>query len=89
MGKRVTTPMAKPGQLIARWGRADRGHEPSIVYAWGADGACKSDSRILCNALEEVKVFNGKTLAEELDSRGYDLTTLRFSISRRLTHDHD
>lgn len=71
---------AKPGELIAAFGTAERGDRPDIQYAWGGGGASKSDGRILCNALEEVKVFNGKTLREELTDRGYDISTLRFSI---------
>lgn len=81
--RRWRTPEAKPGQLLARYGRADRYSRPSIVYAWGAGGAAKPDSRILCAALEEIAVCDGRSLADELERRGYDLTTLRFSIQRK------
>lgn len=78
--KRYRTPVAKPRELRAAYGRADRWSEPSIVYSWGGDGANKPDGRILSTAIEEAIVFDGKTLAQELDRRGYDLSTLRFSI---------
>lgn len=78
MGKRYRTPTAKPGELKAAYGRVNR--ELQIGYAWGGQGAQKPDSRILMNALEGVPVYCGKTLAEELETRGYDLTTLRFSV---------
>lgn len=82
MVKRYRVPAAKPGELLARYGRVDRHNGPSIVYAWGAGGACKADSRVLSSALEEVLVHNGKTLAAVLIERGYDIETLRFSIRR-------
>lgn len=84
--KRTRRVQAKPGQLVAAWGRAGeegRGERPDIQYAWGGAGASKPDGRILCNALEGAKVFDGKTLCAELEVRGYDLTTLRFSIERK------
>lgn len=78
MSRRFREPVAKPGELIAAYGRVDG--ELQIGYAWGGAGASKPDSRILMRALEDLPVYEGKTLAEELKARGYDLTTLRFSI---------
>jgi hypothetical protein len=76
---RPRIPTTKPGELKAGWARVD-GNSPSVAYNWGGGGAAKSDARILSNALEEVHVHDGKTLIEELEARGYDLSTLRFSI---------
>lgn len=73
---------AKPGQIVARYGIEFRGQKPEVMYAWGGSGADKSDSRIVMRALEEQPITKGKTLIEELISRGYDITTLRFSIER-------
>jgi hypothetical protein len=81
--KRIRTVSAKPGHLVAAWGRGDDRGSPAIHYAYGGEGASKPDARILCNALEEVSVFAGKSLAVELEARGYDITTLRFSIQRK------
>lgn len=77
--KRWRTPIAKPGELIARYGKA-RGDAPDLLYSWGGSGATKSDSRIIMSALEEADVFRGRSLREELESRGYDIETLRFSV---------
>lgn len=93
MAKRVTTPVAKPGQLVARWGRVDRPNAPSIVYAY-PDRAGKCDSLILMDAIEgpryrpSWKRIGGyeeeQSLLAELEARGYDLTTLRITISKKV-----
>jgi hypothetical protein len=83
MAKRVYVPVAKPGQLIARWGRPSHRESPDLSYAWGASGAAKSDAKILSSAFEEFDVYDGKSLRAELEARGYDITTLRFSISQK------
>ena len=70
---------AKPGELKAGWNARER----DIGFAWGGDGATKPDSRLLYGALAYKDVFEGKTLVQELEARGYDLTTLRFSIRRK------
>jgi hypothetical protein len=72
-------PIAKPGQLKVGWGKVDK-QTPEIAYAFGGGGTSTSDCRILCRAFEETEVFSGRSLAEELDARGYDLSTFRFSI---------
>ena len=36
---------------------------------------------MLSEALEHLDVFEGKSLVQELEARGYDISTLRFSIS--------
>lgn len=42
-----------------------------------------SNGGLLCRYFEGLKYPGEKTLAEELDARDYDLTTLRFSIERK------
>lgn len=83
MQKRIRVPTAKPGELKACYGRAERGDSPDICYVWGGEGAHKSDGRILSEALEHAEVFDGKNLRQELEARGYDITTLKFSISQK------
>lgn len=78
--KRTRVPKPKPGVLEAMWGKPSRGDDASIVYVHGGGGSSKPDGRILCNAIEGLHVCDGKSLAQELEARGYDLTTLRFSI---------
>lgn len=90
--KRYTTPVAKPGQLIVRWGKVDRHSEPSLVYAY-PDRDGKSDSRVVMSAFEEERNMrtllapNGiktlPSLLDELVSRGYDPETFRFSIEKK------
>lgn len=71
---------AKPGQIKAGYGRVDGGLD--LSYAWGGGGAQKPDVRVLMRALEDMPVFEGKSLRDVLTERGYDITTLRFSIER-------
>lgn len=83
MAKRIGVPKAKPGELIARWGRPERGEAPDICYAWGGAGVASSEGRILSAALEDAPIYEGRSLVEELKSRGFDITTLRFSIKQK------
>lgn len=64
---------AKPGQLRAGWAK-EKGEEPQLVIAWG-DGCQKRDGAVLSEALSEIMPY--------LKDRGYDLTTLCFSIMRK------
>lgn len=92
MPKRLTTPVAKPGQIVARWGRADQHSAPGIVYAY-PDLAGKCASRVLMDAIEGPRFRPSwerigsyevePSLAQELDALGYDLTTLRITISKK------
>lgn len=95
MRTRLRTPKAKPGQLVVAWGRVDRHSNPSVVYAY-PDRDGKSDSRLLCDALEGERYQPTlsrpgytveKSLLEELEERGYDLTTLRITISKKSVPD--
>ena len=83
MTKRIHTLHSKPGQLKSGWGRPGPREEPDLLYAWGAGGADKTDGRILSTAFEELKNSFGRSLREELEYRGYDLTTLKFSIQQK------
>lgn len=96
--KRWRTPKAKEGQLLARWGKL-RHASPDLVFAWGhgvpkCDASLlygvfgAKQVRIAFNDEDRKKsggrsYYFDKTLAEELTERGYDITTLRFSIERK------
>lgn len=84
MAKRFKTPNAKNGELLVKYGQeyGDR----DLFYCW-PENECgmKRDSRLVMMALERNKVFEGKSLREELESRGYDITTLKFSIMKKAT----
>ena len=67
----------KPDQRV-RWSK----RENALLYCFERD---KSTSMLIAYALETVEVHTGgdgiaRSLAVELDRRGYDLTTLRLSI---------
>jgi hypothetical protein len=50
--KRYRKPVAKPGQLLVKFGSPGNGDQPAICYAWGGFGAASGDGRALSNALE-------------------------------------
>jgi hypothetical protein len=83
MAKRIHTLNAKPGQLRAGWARPGPREMPDLCYAWGGEGAAKSEGRLLSEALEGNTVFEGRSLREELERRGYDIKTLKFSIEKK------
>lgn len=95
---RVSRRKAKPGQLLAFWGRLP-GDEPDMIFAWG-DRLNKRHGNLLHYILgskrvelafsdEERKKANGKdyyfgrTALEMLEDAGYDLSTLKFSIEMK------
>lgn len=74
-----------------RWGKMPH-NEPDICYAWG-DGCSKRDSHLLHNAIASKKpdpfaspAFSVMlpSLLESLESAGYDITTLQFSIKKKV-----
>lgn len=77
--KRVRQVLAKPGELKAAWGRAAE-DGPDICGAWQEPGARKADMNLLLGWLSLIPLHGGKTFTAELKERGYDLTTLRFSV---------
>lgn len=76
--KRYRTPKAKPGELAAKFGKSDDGID--VYYCHGGGGSTRADSKLLALAFERTDIGNGKNLRQELTDRGYDITTLRFSI---------
>jgi hypothetical protein len=95
--RRLRQRKARPGQLIAYWGRLP-GDGPDLIYAYGGSGANKRCGNLLHHILGErrVEVVEaeesaktgrswklGKTPLELLDEAGFDITTLRFSIQMK------
>lgn len=77
---------AKPGELKAQYGRVDG--DLDVGYSWGGRGAGSPDARILSRTFEDTPIFEGRSLRQELEARGYDITTLRFSIRQKdLVHE--
>jgi hypothetical protein len=91
MKKRYRRVDAKPGELKIRYGTDGNG-ERDIVYAWG-DGVPKGDSWLLhsffgwARTRPSMDSMDGyvtdPSLLEELNARGYDITTLKFSIQKK------
>lgn len=89
--KRLRRPKLKDGELRVYWGRLD-GDSPDIIYEWKGESTMKSDSRMLHYYIGNKRVdafakplFSKMepSFIEALQSRGYDLTTLRFSIMKK------
>lgn len=86
---RKRPPIVKPkkGFLTASWGRTRRDDNPDLCYTWGED-CSKADSYllhyILCSgAFDPNSQKLEPSLKEELERRGYDITTLKFSIQKK------
>lgn len=88
--RRFRAPTAKPGELVMKWGKMPHDKQ-EVCYAWG-DGVTKADVHLLHNAVAgnwpdpfSEPLFSNMlpSLLEGLDARGYDLTTIRFSIRKK------
>jgi hypothetical protein len=89
MAKRWRTPKAKDGELKMQYGKLPH-DSPDLCYVRG-DGIPKCDGRLLHYMLSGKryspvdKAWDASFL-EELEKRGYDLTTLKFSIQKKVSH---
>lgn len=85
--RRWRAPTAKPGELLMRYGKLP-GDEPELCMAWG-EGTSKRDAILLHAVINSPRPrLDSKTpfspsLVEELEARGYDITTLKFSIRKK------
>lgn len=93
---RFRRPKLKDGELRIYWGKLP--HEnPDVVLAWQGDRNMKRDTNLLHYVMcsKRPKIHLGAvdwsamepSLIEELEARGYDITTLQFSIRKRATAD--
>lgn len=68
------------GWLTAYWGRESRRcTKKDLIFG----SPCRPDGHLLYGALCFMDMGHGKTLTQELEARGYDITTLQFSIKRK------
>lgn len=66
----------KDGRLLVRWSK--RHHDFLIQYPSAPDG------HLIYGLVSHFeKLSSGKTLIEELEARGYDITTLRIQVDRK------
>lgn len=89
--KRFRRPKLKDGELRIYYGKLPH-DAPDVVYAWQGDSSMKRDTRLLHYTIGSQRpnlwakpLFSKMepSLLEELDQRGYDLTTLKFSIMKK------
>jgi hypothetical protein len=88
MSRRVR---AKPGELKAYWGKLTRWDDPDFIFDRG-EGVGKPDGHLLYGFLCCERLYKRwddssdapkRTFIEELEARGYDMTTLRFSVMKK------
>jgi len=82
MKKRYRKPVAKDSELLAKYGK-DGGDEDLFYCYPDNEYGMKKDSKMLMIAFEHTKILDDKTLRQELELRGYDITTLTFSIKKK------
>lgn len=91
--KRLRKPKLKDGELRMYWGRPDPHDNPDVVLAWQGDRRMKADTALLhmiiCSQRPKIRLGQldwsamEPSLIEELTARGYDITTLKFSIMKK------
>ena len=84
--KRWRTPKPRPNELRVLYGKLPK-NDPDILYVWG-EGTSKADSKLLHYMFSSKRFFPGSVDAndsflEELEKRGYDITTIKFSIQKK------
>ncbi|WP_374349202.1 hypothetical protein [Chitinimonas sp.] len=91
--KRFRRPKLKDGELRVYWGKLP--HDcPDVIFAWQGETSMKGDSRLLHYYLAGQQpdpfvtpLFSKMrpSLIQELEARGYDITTIEFRIRKRET----
>jgi len=90
--KRWRTPVAKTGEIKICWGRVDRYNNPDLCVAWGDGTDMKCTGRLIMNSITDKPLrpkFPGPgyeyttSLVDELEARGFDITTLRITIQKK------
>lgn len=88
--KRMGQPRKTPGVLKLQWGKL-RHDAPDFIVAWGA-GCHSADAGLLLHMITGQRPFSSvsgceglyaASLAKELEKRGYDITTIKFSIKKK------
>ncbi|WP_037477590.1 hypothetical protein [Sphingobium sp. ba1] len=90
--KRYRTPTAKAGEIKIVYGRPDRYNNPDLCVAWGPGTDMRCTASLMMHAITEKTLrpkFPGPgydyepSLVDELEARGFDITTLRISIMKK------
>lgn len=97
MPRRFRKPKLKEGELRLCWGKIDKNSTPEMCCYWQGDRSMKRDVNYLFYELGSEKPDVLKTplfsvmkpsFFAELENRGYDLTTLKFSIQKKQTEEN-
>jgi hypothetical protein len=85
-------PTPPSGILKMYWGLDEDGEGPDLVVAWG-DGVAKGNAHLISQAFNSERMTLNmanprehtweRSLAKELEARGFDLSTLTFSIKKK------
>lgn len=68
-------------ELRVEWRKRDTdGHRDPALRYFGQ----KQTGGLLAYAFESMLLHGDKTLVKELEERGYDITTLRFSVRKKV-----
>jgi hypothetical protein len=83
--RKYRSPKAKEGELKAQWGKLPD-DIPDLCYAWG-EGVPSCDARLIDwmlsgNRYDSIEKEWMPSFLEEFKTRGYDITTLKFSIQK-------
>lgn len=90
--KRLRKPKLQDGELKMYWGRESKHDAPDVILAWQGDRLMKRDTNMLhyymCSKRPDpiakpLYSVMQPSMIEELEARGYDLSTLKFSIQKK------
>lgn len=89
MRKRFRKPKAKDGELLVKYGKEYGDEDLFYCYPENECGMGR-DSKMVMLAFERTVIFqeDGRTLRQELEARGYDITTLKFSVMKKTLNVH-
>ena len=84
MSKRLRTPKAKDNELLVKFGKSEG--EIDLYYCH-PENECgmKNDAKLLVHAFGNTDILKFGNLRQILVDRGYDITTLKFSIMKKQT----
>ncbi len=86
MKKIPRLPRQKKGVLELSYGRLEKGENPDVVYTCG-EGCDRADLRLLHYHFSWGRLKIGReqepSLVEDLIKRGYDISTIKFSIKKK------
>lgn len=76
-------PVPKSGEIKVSYGKADSHDSPDVVYSYRGFDDVRATSNCVMFAFENAPIHEGKTLRRILEERGFDITTLKFSIKKK------